>query len=167
MVIMDEPIPQDSMIIIETEDCDAWQMQEGLLLIGRSDQFVSQGFVDINPKATLPKKSRPVEGVFKQMAGSSVFRVYEGDAVKEEKTLKTGDVIKVPANAPYSIENPAEGKCVVYWKFDGDVHEIFEQLKKQLPKAPTEMREKSGYKELFAEHQKRRQDEDAHIEGNY
>ena len=164
---MDRSIPQDDMVMIEAEDCDAWQMPEGLLLIGRLDPFAAQGFVDLLPNKSLPPRSRPAPGIVRQMAGKSVFRVFDGEQVKEEKELRTGDQISVPAGTPYSLENKTNEKCVLYWRFDGDVTEAFEKLKKSLPKIPFQAREKSGYKGLFESHQKRREDEDAKIQGEY
>ncbi|MBI4021039.1 MAG: hypothetical protein HY369_02245 [Candidatus Aenigmarchaeota archaeon] len=163
---MDRDIEQDFMIEIEAEDCDYYQMPEGLLLVGRCDPFASQGFLDLNPNATLPKRARQAPGMFKQMAGSSVIRIEEAGKEREQ-TLQTGDKVTIPANAGYTITNPSVGKCVLSWKFTGDVQEAFTQLRKQLPLVTPPAREKSGYKELFAEHMKRRQDADAQIHGNY
>jgi len=154
------------LIIIEPEDCEAWQMPEGLLLIGRLDPFAAQGFVDLLPQKFLPPRSRPVPGIFKQMAGTSVFKVYEGEAVKSERELKTGDAVKIPPQTPHSLENRTQDKCVVYWKFDGNVEEDFEKLKQTLSKLTFQAREKSGYKDLFEQHSRRRQ-EDAQVLGDY
>lgn len=155
---MDDAIPQDDLVVIEVEDCDAWQMPEGTLLIGRLDPFVAQGFMDILPGKILPEQSMPVPGAFKQMAGSSVVIVFEGDNEKEKKEVKAGEVFKIPANTEYSIENPTQEKSVVYWRFDGDITEQMEQLKSTLPKIPFQARDASGYVELFEEYQRRNEE---------
>jgi quercetin dioxygenase-like cupin family protein len=154
--------PED-MVVIEPEDCEAYSMPEGTLLIGRSDAFASMGFVDLNPGASLPRRSFPASGLFRQISGSSVVRIYREEEVKTERELKAGDSIEVPANSSHSIENTGSGKCLVYWKFMGDVSETFESLRKELPRLPERARKKSGYKELFEEHQKRMEEK----QGNY
>src|SRR3989338_11071665 len=68
----DEWIEKDFLIMIEPEDCEAYKIPEGILLIGRADQFGSQGFVDIDPGKSLPPRSRSAPGTLKQMAGESV-----------------------------------------------------------------------------------------------
>ena len=154
---MDEWIEQDFMIMIEPEDCEAYKMPEGVLLIGRADQFASQGFVDIDPGKTLPPRSRSAPGSLKQMAGESIVTISG-----EQKILKTGDSIPIPLGTEYSIQNPTQGKCVVYWKFSGDVSEVFLKMMKELPKLPFQAREKSGYKDMFEDHKKRQEE----LQGN-
>ena len=155
---MDKSIEQDDLIMIEPEDCQAYQMPEGLLLIGRSDPFVSQGFFDISPEMTVPKRSRPVDGLFKQITGKAILKVYDGSVVKEEKALEQGQSFRIEANQEYSIANPSQARSVVYWRFDGDITPILDKMRKELPALPEKARQKSGYKELFEEYQKRMQE---------
>lgn len=150
------------LIVIEPEDCEAYQIPEGVLLIGRSDPLTSMGFVDILPGKALPPVSRTLPGFFKQFAGKSLFKVHGSPFM--EKELAEGQTIEVPANTEYSIENRG-GKSLVFWKFEGDVSDVFEKLRKELPKVQFTKRDKAGYKELFEVYQRRR--EEAHIEGHY
>lgn len=142
------------LIVIEPEDCEMYQLPEGFLLIGRNDPFVSMGFIDINSHAQTQKKSRPTQGILKQMAGTSIIVISDGSQEKEQ-TLHTGDTLQIPAKKEYQIKNPGAGKSVLFWKFEGDASEVFEKLKKELPHIPFTAREKSGYKELFEQYQKR------------
>ena len=156
MYAMDEAIPQDDMLILEPEDCDTYEMPEGKLLIGRCDQFVSQGFLDLNPGAKL-EQSMPVEGMFKQISGSSLITVADN-----EQILEPGKQMQIPANTAYTIA--AQGRSIVAWKYDGDMVAKFTELRKRYPEIKEQTRKKSGYKELFDEYQKRFQDSDAHVE---
>lgn len=153
---MDEAIPQDDLVILEPEDCEYYQIPEGKLLIGRSDQFVSQGFVIIDEGKTIPKKAMAAPGTFKQIAGTCLVRTYDGDQVKETM-LHTGNAMQIPENQEYDITSKSPA-CITYWRFDGDVYEHFTKTRERLSVVTPEAREKSGHKELFEEYQKRHEE---------
>ena len=57
----------DNLIVIEPEDCDSYQLPEGVLMVGRSDQFLSIGFMEVEPGRSLGKQVSPVPGIFSQV----------------------------------------------------------------------------------------------------
>lgn len=142
----------DDLFAIELEDCDVYKLSEGLLYIGRSDQFMSMGFIEIESGKESEKKSRPVAGYFKQTEGSSIFRIFDKNGTIKEQTLKKGDMIKIDASHDYIIKNIGDENSVTFWKFTGDMTEIFENLRKTLEKVQMKARPKSGYKELYKQH---------------
>ncbi|MBI4895519.1 MAG: hypothetical protein HY831_03425 [Candidatus Aenigmarchaeota archaeon] len=142
----------DDLFTIELEDCDAYKLPEGVLYIARSDQFMSMGFIEIEPGKESSKKSRTVTGYFKQTEGQSAFRIFDKNGSVKEMILKKGDKLKIDANHDYIIKNDGEENSVVFWKFNGDVFEAFETLRKTLEKIDAKARPKSGYKELYKQH---------------
>jgi len=153
---METALETDELILIEPEDCDAYAISQGILMVGRSDKFSTNGFIEINPLTTLPKEARPVPAMFRQVEGSSLFKGFIEGTVKE-KTLKSGEVVKLQPDTPYEIHNQTRGKSLLFWKFDGDLLEAFDKLRKDLPGIPFQPRKKSGRKDLFNEHMKRLQ----------
>ena len=142
----------EDIIDIELEDCDVYKTQEGILYIGRSDQFMSIGFIEIEPSKETTKRSRPVPGFLKQIEGSSTIKIYNGDKIEDEILLKKDESIKIEANKNYIIKCEGTERCMLFWKFSGDVTEAFENMKKSLQKIQIEARPKSGYKNLYEEH---------------
>ncbi|GEM_PF-2971032 len=141
----------DDLFTIELEDCDAYKLPEGILYIARSDQFMSMGFIEIETGQESTKKSRPVAGYFKQFEGSSSFRIFDKNGTIKEINLKKGEILKVDENHDYIIKSTGD-ECIIFWKFNGDVSEIIESLRKQLEKITAKARPKSGYKELYKQH---------------
>ena len=141
----------DDLFLIELEDCDAYKLPEGILYIARSDTFMSMGFIEIDAKKESAKKSSPMAGYFKQSEGSSSFRIFDKNGTIKEINLKKGDVVKIDANHDYIIKSTAN-ECIIFWKFNGDVSEMIENMKKQLEKTAPRTRPKSSYKELYQQH---------------
>ena len=143
----------DELFIIETEDCDVYKMSEGILLyIGRVDQFMSMGFIEVNVGLETDRRSRPAPGLLKQVEGSAKITIYENNKITEEKILKIGDSIDIDANREYSIKNISKENSLTFWKFRGDLSNFFEELKKKLEKVNVAARPKSGYKDLYKQH---------------
>ena len=122
------------------------------MYIARSDQFMSMGFIEIETGKESAKKNRPATGYFKQHEGSSIFRIFDKNGTIKETILKKDDVLKVEATHDYIIKNDGSENSLVFWKFNGDIQEIFENLRRSLEKISPKTRPKSGYKELYKQH---------------
>jgi len=115
------------MKIFKLSDCEIKDLPQGRIFLGPSSEEISFGYLELNPNQALSKHNRPVDEELIQINGESVITLFP-----EEKkiTLNKGDYIKIPANKFHIHENKSSEKCLTLWKFEGDITEIINSIKK-------------------------------------
>ncbi len=115
-------------------DLHAYQKIEtvdGIIYLGPSDTKRSIGFLLLLPKQQLPKHNRPIEEWLVQTEGSSIIILYNNEVVEKKVVLRRGDSLKIPANQFHQHTNPTNKASLTSWRFDGDITDIINKLRKQ------------------------------------
>ncbi len=120
-------------IICRPEECEAYRLSQGKIFIGHSDKNLSAGYLELNPHQELPKHKRPVDEELIQIEGMSIVRIFRSHSVGEI-ILPPAHTTTIPANRPHIHANRTDKKSLTYWRFDGDVTEIINNIRKWYPK---------------------------------
>ena len=115
---------------IKPENCEAKTLPQGIIYLGPSTLKQSIGFLKLLPGKQLAKHNRPVDEKLKQIKGSCVTELYDGNKLIQEVTLEEGDELIIPANQYHIHKNPFKNESLTYWQFDGDITEIIKSIKK-------------------------------------
>jgi len=121
------------MMYFRFGECDAFKLPEGRIFIGPSDKKLSFGYLELASTKKLAKHNRPVDEELIQIEGESVMVLFD-DKDSKEIVLKKGDYLKIPANQFHIHENRSSSKSLTLWKFEGDIHEIIQNIKNSYPK---------------------------------
>ncbi|MBS1266914.1 MAG: hypothetical protein MAG795_00883 [Candidatus Woesearchaeota archaeon] len=109
------------------EQCEAYELAQGRILIGPSDKEYSLGYLELNHKQKLSKHHRPAPEELIQISGKSRITIYKSHSITKYD-LNPGDYIKIPANRKHVHENPTSEKSITLWKFEGDIKNIIEKI---------------------------------------
>lgn len=109
------------------EKCDIYELPEGRIHIGKSDEKISLGYLELYPSKKLQKHNRPVNEELVQIKGESVITLFNNHSVEEIK-LTQGDYLKIPAKKFHIHENRSSDKSLTLWKFEGDIREIINNI---------------------------------------
>ncbi len=108
---------------------ERYAIPEGSIMIAFSDQHVSVGYLEINPRQELAKHNRPaLESLF-QIQGRCAMRLFEDDGSIKEVVLEEGMSIDISPLTFHIHSNPYEEKSITFWKATGDIREIIEKIR--------------------------------------
>ncbi len=107
-----------------------YNIQQGKILIAFSDKNLSVGTLELNPKQGLEKHNRPVLESLFQLKGSCVMKLFEDDGTAKEVVLKEGDSIDIPPSKYHIHSNPYDEISITFWKANGDISEIIDNIRK-------------------------------------
>ena len=105
------------------------KIPEGSILIAFSDNNLSVGTLEINPKKELQKHNRPVLESLFQLKGRCMIKLFGDDENIEEVVLNEGDSIDIPPKKYHIHSNPFENTSITFWKASGDITEIIENIR--------------------------------------
>jgi len=109
---------------------ETYNIAQGKIMIAFSDKNLSVGLLLLNSNQELEKHNRPVLEQLYQVKGTSVMRLFNEDGITKEVTLKEGDNLEIPANQFHQHTNPSGSESITLWKFEGDITEIIEAIRK-------------------------------------
>jgi len=114
---------------LKLEDCECYELDQGRIFIGPSNEKQSIGYLELNPNQQLTKHNRPVDEELIQIEGTSVVRIFRSNSI-EEVILLSGTTTKIPANKYHIHCNRTNKKSLTFWRFNGDITKIIEEIKK-------------------------------------
>ncbi|HLD78282.1 MAG TPA: hypothetical protein VJB16_04610 [archaeon] len=109
---------------------EVYQLPQGKITIGFSDEQLSIGLLSLRPGKSLEKHNRPVAEQLLQVRGSCVMQLFDGGSVKDIE-LKEGDTLTIPANRFHIHSSPSEDESITLWKFEGDILSVLEKIRAQ------------------------------------
>ena len=118
---------------MKLEDCECYELPEGRIFIGESNKELSIGYLELNPKQKLSRHKRPVDEELIQLEGTSVIRIFSSHSVGEV-VLLPATTTTVPANKFHMHINETDQKSLTFWRFQGDITEIIDDIKKKYKK---------------------------------
>ncbi len=140
------------LIMIEPEDCERYQLPDGNILhIGRYDHIESMGFLEVFPGKEL-KWSAAASGFLKQSEGAANLTFTQGETKLNETNLESGQRLELEPNASFTVRNAGTVPSLTFFKYRGNVEQIFINFIKTLPHLPCEAREKNAYKNMYQQH---------------
>ncbi|HCR81537.1 MAG: hypothetical protein UY13_C0002G0006 [Candidatus Pacebacteria bacterium GW2011_GWB1_47_8] len=100
-----------------------------------SDKQFTTGVLVLHPGKELAKHNRPlaVENLI-QIAGKCVMKVYSSETEYENKALKVGDSLSMAKGVYHIHSNPFQEISVTFFKAEGDITKIMDNLRKALVK---------------------------------
>jgi quercetin dioxygenase-like cupin family protein len=107
---------------------EIYELPQGKIAIISSDERLSIGLLELNPKQELPKHNRPVKEALLQVSGSCAMKLFKDSDSVEEVTLKEGKSLEIPANQFHIHSNPTNDKALTLWKFEGNITEIIKDI---------------------------------------
>lgn len=111
---------------------EVYQLPQGRMIIGQADERVSVGLLQLEPGQALQKHNRPVKEALFQMQGRCLIELFDEEGRVEQVTLNEGDRLEIPAGQDHIHANPFEGPAVTFWKFEGDIVAIIEQIRQNV-----------------------------------
>lgn len=109
---------------------EIYRLAQGLIAITHYDRNLSVGVLELEPKQELSRHNRPVDEELVQIYGSSTMKIFEGDNLIKDIVLKKGERVVIPANQYHIHSNPTGEKSITLWKFEGDIVEVIENIRK-------------------------------------
>ncbi|MBL7169499.1 MAG: hypothetical protein ISS48_00590 [Candidatus Aenigmarchaeota archaeon] len=119
--------------IPRSEECECYELPEGKIFIGYSDEKLSIGYLELNSRQQLSKHKRPVDEELIQLEGTSVVRIFKSHSVGEV-VLLPATTTTIPANKFHMHINETNQKSLTFWKFEGDITEIIDNIRKKYKK---------------------------------
>jgi quercetin dioxygenase-like cupin family protein len=113
---------------------EIYKIPQGKLIISFCNENISIGLLELNPNQELQKHNRPVNEELVQIHGTSVMKLFDGDNMIKEITLKEGERLVIPANQFHIHSNKTENKSITLWKFEGNITEIIENIRNNFKK---------------------------------
>jgi len=114
---------------------EVYKHDAGKIIIGHSDKELSIGLLILNPRSSYPKHTRPVDEQLTQVYGKCSIKLYEGDRVTE-RILTEGEELKIAANQDHKHTNNSGYVSVTMWKFEGDITQVIDNIRKSLKRLP-------------------------------
>lgn len=113
---------------------ESYELPQGKITISFCDENLSVGLLELNPSQALSKHNRPVKEELVQIHGTCVMKLLDGNKLIKEVTLKTGEKLELPVNQFHIHSNPTDRKSITLWKFEGDIIEVIENIRKSFKK---------------------------------
>jgi len=107
---------------------EIYELPQGRIIIGFSDENLSLGLLVLNPRQELPKHDRPVKEQLVQVSGTSVIKLFDKNVVKEV-ILNEGKKLEMPTNQLHIHSNPTNERSITLWKFEGNIVERIENIR--------------------------------------
>ncbi|MEK9178348.1 MAG: cupin domain-containing protein, partial [Patescibacteria group bacterium] len=105
------------------------KLTNGRLIISKTGKDLSTGLLHLFPESSLEKHNRPVDEQLIQVRGKSVIELRNGRKINKAE-LREGDELFIPARQFHTHTNPFDTDSVTAWRFDGDITEVIEELRK-------------------------------------
>ena len=105
-------------------DCGCYELPQGKIYIGRSDNKLSVGYLELEPHTELDRHSRPVDEELTQIDGVSVIVLDDKEII-----LRKGEKLIIPANVKHIHENRSDEKSLTFWSFEGDITNIINKIR--------------------------------------
>ena len=109
---------------------ETYELPQGKIMIVYCNENVSIGLLELNSNQEIPKHLRPISEELSQIYGVSVIKILDGDTIIREDIINEGQGLKVPANQVHIHSNPTNDKSIALWKFDGNIIEVIEGIRK-------------------------------------
>lgn len=108
---------------------EAYKIKQGKIVIAYSDKNLSIGYLELNPGTELEKHSRSTDEQFFQIKRKASVTIFENNSQKEV-VLREGDQLNIPANQYHIHANRGNEKSITMWKFEGDISEVINNIRK-------------------------------------
>ena len=107
-----------------------YKLPQGSIMVAFSDENLSVGTLELNPKQELTKHNRPcLESLF-QLEGTCTMKLFEDNGEIKEVMLNKGDSLDIPKEKFHIHSNPTDKKSITLWKASGDIRTIIENIRK-------------------------------------
>jgi len=113
-----------------------YQLPQGKILIGISNKNLSIGTLYLEPRKALDKHNRPVKEQLIQVFGTCVMKLFDGENILKEITLRENEVLTILANQFHQHTNPTGALSVTMWRFDGDITDVIEKIRQTNEEIP-------------------------------
>ena len=108
---------------------EKYNLDQGNIMIAFSDENLSVGTLEINPKQELDKHNRPVPESLYQLRGKCVMKIFEEDGSEKEVVLSEGESLDIPPLTQHIHTNPFDDISLTFWKASGDIRDIIESIR--------------------------------------
>ena len=110
--------------------CEKVTIEQGFLYLGPSNKQQSIGYLELNPKTSLPLHHRPATEKLTQVKGKSVMVIFDS---LQGKTvlLDVGNTVTMEPNTWHIHANPFAETSLTYWDFDGNITHIIASIRKK------------------------------------
>ncbi|TAL48036.1 hypothetical protein EPN87_01560 [archaeon] len=112
---------------------EVYEHEAGRIIIGHSDEELSIGLLILNPQSRYVRHNRPVKEQLTQAHGSCTMELIENGKQKSV-VLNAGDTLEIPANQFHTHTNPNDETSVTMWKFEGDITQVIDGIRKSMKK---------------------------------
>lgn len=109
---------------------EIYKLTQGKIAFSYTTKNLNIGALCLNPHQELPKHNRPVTEELLQVAGTSLMKLFNGDTLIREITLHENDTLTIPANQFHIHTNPTNEISVTMWRFEGDITQVLEGIRK-------------------------------------
>ncbi|MFC1780567.1 hypothetical protein ACFLY9_02640 [Patescibacteria group bacterium] len=117
--------------MIQITKCEKVKTPQGAFYLGPSTKECSEGYLELKPYSSLTLHNRKggIENL-KQVEGRCIMIVFDKEGGTNH-LLKEGDELTIePEGVLHIHTNPFKKKCITYWKFEGDIRRIIEDIRK-------------------------------------
>ncbi len=108
---------------------EIYELPEGKILIGFSDEKLSLGLLVLNPGQALPKHDRPIKEQLVQVSGTSTIKMFNKESFLKDVVLNEGESLEMPSNQLHIHCNQTKEKSITMWKFESNIIEKIESIK--------------------------------------
>ncbi|MCK5332695.1 hypothetical protein KAJ41_02425 [Candidatus Parcubacteria bacterium] len=105
------------------------EIEQGNIMIAFSDENLSVGTLEIEPRQELAKHNRPVLESLFQLKGKCTMKLFDEDGSVREVMLSEGESIDIPPSQFHIHSNPSEENSITLWKASGDITSIIEKIR--------------------------------------
>ena len=102
---------------------------EGKIFIAQATPELSIGLLVLNPQTRLPRHNRPVDEQLTQITGRCQMIIEEKGS--ETILLSPNNTLSITAGTFHAHTNPFDQPSITLWKFEGDITEIINDLRKK------------------------------------
>ncbi|MCD6229948.1 MAG: hypothetical protein J7K00_04035 [Candidatus Diapherotrites archaeon] len=108
---------------------EKYNIAQGSIMIAFSDEKLSVGTLELDPKQELSKHNRPVPKSLFQLTGKCVMKLFEENEAVKEVVLNEGESIDIPPHKFHIHANPFDEVSVTFWKASGDITGIINSIR--------------------------------------
>lgn len=109
---------------------EKYKLAQGNIMIAFSDKNLSVGTMEIEPNQELAKHNRPVWESLYQIKGRCTMKLFEDDGSIKEVVLNEGESIDIPPLKFHIHSNPFDQNSITFWRANGDITEIIDNIRK-------------------------------------
>ena len=106
------------------------EIDEGKIVIAYSDENISFGYLEVNPKMEFKKHNRPCLECLYQIKGTATMVLFDENDNEEEIILNEGEEMEIPLGKNHIHANRGSEICISMWKAKGDIREILDNIRR-------------------------------------